>query len=258
MVHSSLNDPAKEAELLKALPEMNVDGAVILPIVSKVNIEEFFALKIRHGLPFVVVDQCFDGLNVPYVVTDDVDAGYRLTRMLCDRGHEQIAFVGEGFSVYSPRQRYEGYVNALQERGIHPNPAWIRLIEPYTAPEGTQRDLGPELEGYRQLLTLEDRPTAVVCVNNYHAKHVIDVAGELGLSVPGDLSVAGIGGKTSADLCRPPLTFMRQDPETMGREAFRLLRQQVENPERIEHAAVPAGLWEGESVCSPQEGSDTR
>ncbi len=248
VVQSSLNDPEKERRLIESLPEMAVDGAVIIPIAGKANVEQFFALKLRHEVPFVLADRYFDGLEAPRAITDDVDVGYRLTSFLYDQGHRRIAFVGEDFSVSPARQRYEGYARALHEHQINIDSSLVSVVIPYTVPEGQNRDLAMELEGYRRLLTQRDRPTAVVAVNNYYAYNLIEVARELSLRVPEDVSVVGVGGFQTAGRCRPTLTFMRQDFEGIGREAFHLLRQLLENDGPPEHKAIPAVLEEGQSV----------
>jgi len=177
-----------------------------------------------------------------------VDVGYRLTSFLYDQGHRRIAFVGEDFSVSPARQRYEGYARALHEHQINIDSSLVSVVIPYTVPEGQNRDLAMELEGYRRLLTQRDRPTAVVAVNNYYAYNLIEVARELSLRVPEDVSVVGVGGFQTAGRCRPTLTFMRQDFEGIGREAFHLLRQLLENDGPPEHKAIPAVLEEGQSV----------
>lgn len=254
IVKSSLNDEAKEEEIIRSLPDMDIDGAVILPIGSQRNAETYFSLKLRYRIPFVFVDRYYEGLDVPHVVTDDVDAGYKLTTWLYDRGHRRVAFIGEALSMTPARLRHEGYVRALYDRGLRPDGALLSLVLPYLTPEGQERDLEPERDGYRRLLTLADRPTAVVAINNYYAYNFIQVAQEMGLRVPEDISVVGVGGKYTAHRCRPQLTFMRQDFERMGHEAFRVLQTYVANDGKAEHSVIPAILEPGQSAA-PVAGS---
>jgi len=248
VVTSSLNDPAREAELLGELAEMGADGAVILPLGGTANVEEYFRLKLEGRLPFVFLDLYYEGLEAPHVTSDNVAAGYALTSMLCKRGHRRIAFVGEDFSVISVRQRYEGYARALYERGIGANPALVQLVSHYTEREGEPRNLEPERHAYRQLLTAAYRPTAVVGASNGHARTVIEVAHEVGLDVPRDVAVVGMGGLRSAGGCQPRLTFMRQDFEAMGKGAFAALKRLVEEGV-VEHREAASVLMEGETVA---------
>jgi DNA-binding LacI/PurR family transcriptional regulator len=248
-VETSLNNPAKEAEMLESLPQSGADGAVLMPIEGKTNIEKYFALKLKHSFPFVLVDLYFDGLEVPHVVTDDLDAGYRLTQILIEKGHRRIGFIGEDFSVVSVRQRYLGYAQAMRDHQIPANPYYVRLITPYVDIEGQERNFQPEIEGYRQMLSMMERPTAVVAANNYHAKTFIEVATEMKLRVPQDISVVGMGGWQTAARVHPPLTYMRQNFEQMGQEALVALQQLIENKSEIHHAIISAVLEEGQSVA---------
>jgi|WetSurMetagenome_2_1015567.scaffolds.fasta_scaffold279657_1 GntR family transcriptional regulator, arabinose operon transcriptional repressor len=247
IVKSSLNDPVKEKELLHQLPDMNIDGAVIVPVHGAANTEQYFSLKLQHRFPFVLIDRYFEGLEVPHVTTDDVDVGYQLTRHLYDQGHRRIAFIGEDLSTTSCRQRYEGYTHALHDHHIAFDPGLVSLVLPYLIPEGENRNLEPELQGYRRLLAQPNHPTAVVAMNNYFAYNLIQVADELGLKIPEDLSVIGVGGSQTAHRCKPVLTYLRQDFEKIGMEAYESLKTYVEN-NGIRNSVVSATLVPGHSV----------
>ncbi len=247
IVKSSLNDPVKEKELLHQLPDMDIDGAVIVPVQGATNTEQYFSLKLQHRFPFVLIDRYFEGLEVPHVTTDDIDVGYQLTRHLYDQGHRRIAFIGEDISTTSCRQRYEGYTHALHDQHIAFDAGLVSLVLPYLIPEGENRNLEPELQGYRRLLAQPNRPTAVVAMNNYFAYNLIEVADELGLKIPDDLSVIGVGGSQTAHRCKPVLTYLRQDFEKIGMDAYESLKAYVEN-NTVRHGIVPATLVPGHSV----------
>jgi LacI family transcriptional regulator len=139
----------------------------------------------------------------------------------------------------------------LQEQGIVANGAMVRLVEPYVdVKEGQRRDTSVEREGYRQMLSMSERPTAVVAANNYHARTLIDVAEELDLHVPKDISIVGMGGSQTAESIRPTLTFARQNFELMGQEAFLALQRLIEQPGEMRHSVIPAVVETGRSVCA--------
>ncbi|MFD0471646.1 LacI family DNA-binding transcriptional regulator [Nonomuraea thailandensis] len=85
----------------------------------------------------------------------------------------------------------------------------------------------PNIEhGYlsaRELLGLPDRPTALVAFNDKMAVGALRAAAEAGLSVPGDLSVAGFDDIDISRAASPALTTVRQPLEEMGRMAVTLL-----------------------------------
>ena len=71
-----------------------------------------------------------------------------------------------------------------------------------------------------------------------------------GLSIPKDISVAGYDGIPLSQVLRPRLTTYRQGAEKMGREAARLLIEQIEHPDTWipEQVTVEGELLEGDTV----------
>ena len=77
-----------------------------------------------------------------------------------------------------------------------------------------------------KLLNSPNRPTAIIAVNDPVAIGVIQVAHELGIDIPAELSVIGIDD-TLAQTSVPPLTSVLRDYQGMGRAAMRLLSDQL-------------------------------
>ena len=68
-----------------------------------------------------------------------------------------------------------------------------------------------------------DRPTAVFAANDLSAIATVEVARELGLRVPQDLSVVGFDNIPESALCTPPLTTVDQPIREMGHRAIEML-----------------------------------
>src|SRR5918999_391137 len=79
-----------------------------------------------------------------------------------------------------------------------------------------------------RLLDRADRPTAIIALSDVLALGVIEAAAERGISVPGELSVAGFDDVPEAAAATPPLTTLRQPHQLKGSEAVRML---IEGPE---------------------------
>ncbi len=75
----------------------------------------------------------------------------------------------------------------------------------------------------RKLLSLPDRPTAIFAANDMSAMGVYQAARELGLQIPGDLSVIGFDNLHEAAYLDPPLTTIDQFIEKMGTMATEML-----------------------------------
>jgi LacI family transcriptional regulator len=79
--------------------------------------------------------------------------------------------------------------------------------------------------------------TALVCGNDLIATGAYQAARELGLSVPGDLSITGFNDLPMMDLLAPPMTTVRVDYHALGRRAAELLLSQLEG-----QAGPPPGM----------------
>lgn len=84
------------------------------------------------------------------------------------------------------------------------------LLAPY--------DIGRAKQAALDLLA-ESRPTAILCGNDVIAHGVIYACQALGLAVPQDVSVTGIGDFRSSAHMEPGLTTVRMPARTIGRIA---------------------------------------
>lgn len=84
--------------------------------------------------------------------------------------------------------------------------------------------------------------TAVYCAKDEIAEEVYQIAAEMGLQVPRDLSVIGYGNVDFSSRLQPPLTTVRHQAYRMGKAAARLVIERIETaghaPQRIERLPV--------------------
>ena len=84
------------------------------------------------------------------------------------------------------------------------------------------------LEGARDLLQKKQRPTAILCANDWMALGVYAAAAEAGLAIGRDLSVVGFADLREASMLMPSLTTIRQNAEAIGMAAAELLLDRIE------------------------------
>ena len=92
--------------------------------------------------------------------------------------------------------------------------------------------------GIRELLTLDDPPTAVFTVNDMYAIGACSGARELGFRIPEDLSVVGFDDIMIAKVMEPPLTTVRQPVEQMAEMIVARLIGILEATEELEDPHV--------------------
>ncbi|HEY7073266.1 MAG TPA: LacI family DNA-binding transcriptional regulator [Acidimicrobiales bacterium] len=171
-------------------------------------------VDVDDGTPVVAVDPHTGPSNLPSVHSDNLAGAITATRHLLELGHRRIGFLAGRPDLESARSREQGYRQALADAGIAVDPDLIRVGD---------YDLEMSQEPARQLLTLDDRPTAIFAANDLSAMQTMHVARTLGLAIPGDVSVVGFDNIPESALIEPPLTTIDQSIQEMGRRAVELL-----------------------------------
>jgi DNA-binding LacI/PurR family transcriptional regulator len=202
--------PARDAAL---------DGAVIYSCDPDTTAVDWLR---RRGLPLVTVDQ----KPLPHVTSVNVDdrgGGRQAADHVLGLGHRRIDVVttGDGptglavaptveavAGKYVSAQRLAGYLDVLGPAGVQPV---VHLQHANDEDEARQAALA--------LMRLADRPTALLCNSDVLALGALHAAEELGLDVPGDVSVVGFDDSPLARRVRPMLTTVRQDVDAKGKAA---------------------------------------
>jgi LacI family transcriptional regulator len=150
------------------------------------------------------------------IVPDERQGAYDVVGELLHAGHSRIAYLDDEWGPVASGLRKEGYVQALADAGIVPDPRLhLRAI--------------PHARGGLKIAEFLDlpekvRPTAVFCFNDRQAMGAYRAARQRGLKVPDDLSIVGFDHQEflAAEL-DPPLTTMRLPHRDMGHLAVELL-----------------------------------
>ena len=91
--------------------------------------------------------------------------------------------------------------------------------------------------------------TAIFCFSDVQAYGVCAAAGERGMKIPSELSVAGFDDVFGSALFRPSLTTLRQPAEKIARAAAGALVRAMKGENKIESAFFPAELIARESTA---------
>lgn len=185
---------------------------------------------VEHEAPVVLVNSNSPARHAS-VSLDDV-AGARLaTDYLIGLGHRRIGLVTGVRTSATARKREEGFRASLHAAGLRRREAWTRRLG-YEPEDGRTALL--------EMMATDNRPTAVFVANVNAAIGVLGAARELGISVPGDLSVIACHDIWLAGYTWPPLTTVRMPLYELGHAAAALL---------AEHLA--SGTTEHRTITSP-------
>lgn len=179
-------------------------------------------LDVNTVTPVVAVDPHIGASSFPTVASDNLAGAITATEHLISLGHRRIGHLSGRPDLRSAELREEGYRQALEAAGIPFDPSLVRVAgyDPDTASDPA-----------RELLTLADRPTAIFAANDVSAIKTMKVAGELGMTVPDDLSVIGFDNIPESVLAEPPLTTIDHAIQDQGFEAARMLIRVIEEPD---------------------------
>ena len=161
--------------------------------------------------------------GIDFVTTDNFACGFLSTEHLIGLGHKRIAHIRGLMNASANIRRAEGYEAALAKHGIAAS-AELVAGNSYEG-QGTE-------EVIDQLLALKDRPTAIVCANDYIAAEAILALRTRGVQVPDEIAVAGVGNVDLAKYLQ--LTTTESYHERMGREAAKMALARIADP----HLAV--------------------
>ena len=179
------------------------------------DIAERLRDKLRaQRIPLVIVDPAGDpSPDVPSVGSANWSGGVMATRHLIDLGHRRIAAITGPDDMMCSLARVDGYRSAMTAAGLPVDPELIRFGDFH--PDGGE-------SAARELLALDERPTAIFAGSDLQALGVIAAASAAGLRVPDDLSVVGYDDIALARWMSPQLTTVHQPLRRMGEEAARL------------------------------------
>ncbi|KAA9089359.1 LacI family DNA-binding transcriptional regulator [Microbacterium radiodurans] len=168
-----------------SLRRQRIDGVVVVSMaLGAGEIEQLSGL----GLPVIGLGGRLAGL--PSLVVDEIAVARCATQHLLDLGHRDIAHIGlrpqfEG-DFHIPSQRRRGFEAALSDAGLAPRD------DRFAAADFTMA--GGHDAATRLLRDAASRPTAIFAASDEMAIGALLAARELGLSVPGDVSIIGVDG----------------------------------------------------------------
>ncbi len=174
----------------------------------------------EQGFPVVMIDDQGHPSHAPWIGADNQQGAYAATRHLIQLGHRRIGFIQGPERYQCSLERYAGFLQAMGEVGLTPDPALIL--------QGDFEIAGGRACGERYL-TMAEPPTAIFATNDQMACGVSETAEERGVRVPNDLALIGFDDIPLSAHCRPPLTTVRQPFFEMGQRGLEQLLTLIES-----------------------------
>lgn len=234
------NDPDRVETVVRELMDYRVDGIV----TASVGLSNIVVARCEAaGIPVVMFNRGQDDERLTEVTSDNLAGGRTAAQFLMAGGHRRIAHVAGWQGSSTGRDRTQGFVQGLAAAGMAPV-----AIEDGLYSQDTAADLT------RRLFAGPDRPDAVFVGNDHMAFAVMDVLRfEMGLSVPGDVSVVGYDDVPIAAWPAYDLTTIRQPVNRMAEATVDAMLARIEGDSAQRHIRIEGPLILRGSARKPEE-----
>jgi DNA-binding LacI/PurR family transcriptional regulator len=238
--HSAESLEEEKTDIARMLKDQ-VSGIIIFPVSNETYDEAIWELQAKK-FPFVLVDRYFPDLDCDYVVSGNLEGGYRATEHLILNGHQEIGFIYHpqaDFRTTSVRDRFLGYRKALDDYQIHFREDWLVAIDEKITPASVKDSLLP----YVEYLRIEKRLRAFFTINDITAISLLAAGARMGLKIPDELAVVGFDNLKIATQIEHPLTTISQERIELGVRAAQLLLGRIDgHSSKPEHIVIPTSL----------------
>ncbi|PAD66122.1 LacI family transcriptional regulator [Bacillus sp. 7586-K] len=172
----------------------------------------------------VVLDTCFETLDVNFVVMNNIYGAYQAGKYLIELGHKNIGYVESTTRMYNFDMRRKGFLQALEENDLKIAEHNYFSISPTVIT--SQEEFKIKIKDQINKL-----PSALFCEADYMAISVIKSLSELGIQVPNDISIIGFDNIFESQVITPELTTINVKKDRIALLAVEKLIREIDNNE---------------------------
>lgn len=228
-----------ERELLAAIAALQPDGVILTPPHS--DDPHIVDVLVKQGIPFARIGSLGEGGGISLTM-DDAGAARDATRHLAALGHRCIGFIAGSSEYALSGWRVDGWRAAMAEAGLETDGLLQQGDFSYASGD----------QAARALLERPDRATAIIASSDQMALAALERARQLGLEVPGELSLVSFDNTPIVRFTQPPLTAIDQPIAALTARAVALLIAANKTGAKSEAATpqvLPAELVERQSTA---------
>jgi LacI family transcriptional regulator len=211
---------ARMQQTIRRMLVRKVDGVALL--ASEIETKSFEDL-IHNQVPLVTMDRGAVGDRLSDIAINNTSGMDQALRHLKKLRHKKVGYIGGSAGLTISDHRVEAFKRAMKRVGLVPNAEFIKV--------GNYRIAGG-IVAMTELMTLKNRPTAVLTANDLTAIGGMKAALKMGISIPADLSLIGFDDIEMADIVHPPLTTLRLPRQELAKVFFEALEYLKMNPDR--------------------------
>ena len=227
--HESCED---EVRAIDNFINLHVEG-IIASVSQNTTDYSHFEKVSKMGIPLVFFGRtCLPDLFSSVTANGDV-AAQKATQHLIDTGSRRIAFLGGPNHLDMVKRRKHGYLEALRDNRI---PIDRELVV------CNRIDFDLVVEATKQLLQIENRPDAILAVNDTVTFAAFTAIKEMGLRIPEDVALIGFTDDQHARYVTPQMSAIEDQSYKMGCVAYDLLQKSISGDPNKYKKIVPQKL----------------
>lgn len=227
IIGSSDENSTKSASLIDTLLDRQVDGFIIVP---SEGCDEEIKTLVQREVPVVLIDRFLPEVSTNYIVLDNFKATYEAVNHFITKGYKRIAMIAYKSSLIHMQERIRGYKEAMKDNQLQDAIQIKELLY-----DRVKEDMD---KGVGELLNGNINPDALLFATNALSIAGLYAIKKYNLKVPEDVAIIGFDGNEAFDFYYPPITYIEQPIEEMGKESVRVLLEQIHGSTKPVHVEL--------------------
>ncbi|MDP4116036.1 MAG: LacI family DNA-binding transcriptional regulator [Bacteroidota bacterium] len=210
----------REKKHILSLLSMRVDG-LIVSVTQQTNDLAIFEKVNELGVPLLFIDRTPKMPNISSITVNDMEGAFNAIEYGIKKGYTRIAHCGGYRNLNIGRDRYEGFMKAMNKHSIPVNDNWVI--------EGGLR----EEDGYNAFMKMykndkNNLPEYILAISYPVALGIYTAALEVGINIPSDIEITCFGLNTFNKYAPSIFNFVNQPTKELGKKAFDFMIQQID------------------------------
>jgi len=210
---------------LSVLIRHRVDGLIIVPADS--HSHDLRDMLYRSGMPVVAIDRPLGNSTISSVVADNMKGAVTATQHLIEHGYKRIICLTGESSLYTIRERMNGYRKAVESAGL--KPIFDTSVTDYKSAE----------LAIKNMLGSAQPPDAIFALKNSTTIFAFEALQRCNISVPQTVALLGFDDFELASTVRPSISVIEQPVEAIGRRSAEILFEQLFVDPKSSEAKTP-------------------
>ncbi|AXY72999.1 LacI family transcriptional regulator [Paraflavitalea soli] len=210
----SYDNPEREKQVVDTMKKQRVDG-LIISLSKQTNKYEHLQALDKYDIPVVYFDRVPAIENVHKVYCDLYQGTTEMVNWLFNRGYRRVAFINGPEKLQASKERLKGYLEGVTRQKLKID---MQMVE--------TTDLSKESthQAMKKLLSLKNRPHAIVTFNDYVHMDAVQYAEQHNVQINKDIAFVSYANlPITSYTAFPPLASIEQYPYGQGKKAMELM-----------------------------------